>query len=48
MASRNSLVLTKPIWNTAAASVLDIRPLLWKDGWPVGGDNFQEGTYEIE
>ncbi len=28
-------------------SVLDIRPLLWKDGWPVGGDNFQEGTYEI-
>lgn len=29
-------------------SVLDIRPLLWKDGWPVGGDNFQEGTYEIE
>ena len=21
-------------------SVLDIRPLLWKDGWPVGGDNF--------
>ncbi len=29
-------------------SVLDIRPLLWKDGWPVGGDNFKEGTYEIE
>ena len=29
-------------------SVLDIRPLLWKDGWPVGGDNFQEGTYEIQ
>jgi arabinan endo-1,5-alpha-L-arabinosidase len=29
-------------------SVLDIRPLLWKDGWPVGGDNFQPGTYEIE
>ena len=26
-------------------SVLDIRPLLWKDGWPVGGDNFKEGTY---
>ena len=22
-------------------SVLDIRPLLWKDGWPVAGDNFQ-------
>ena len=29
-------------------SVLDIRPLLWKDGWPVGGDNFQQGTYEIQ
>jgi arabinan endo-1,5-alpha-L-arabinosidase len=29
-------------------SVLDIRPLLWRDGWPVAGDNFQEGTYEIE
>jgi arabinan endo-1,5-alpha-L-arabinosidase len=28
-------------------SVLDIRPLLWKDGWPVAGDNFLEGTYEI-
>jgi arabinan endo-1,5-alpha-L-arabinosidase len=32
----------------SARSVLDIRPLLWKDGWPVGGDNFQAGTYEIE
>lgn len=29
-------------------SVLDIRPLLWKDGWPVAGDHFQEGTYEIQ
>ena len=29
-------------------SVLDIRPLLWKDGWPVGGDNFEPGTYEIQ
>ena len=29
-------------------SVLDIRPLMWKDGWPVAGDNFQAGTYEIE
>jgi len=29
-------------------SVLDIRPLLWKDGWPIGGDNFQQGTYEIQ
>jgi arabinan endo-1,5-alpha-L-arabinosidase len=30
------------------ASVLDIRPLLWKDGWPVAGDNFKEGVYELE
>jgi arabinan endo-1,5-alpha-L-arabinosidase len=30
------------------ASVLDIRPLQWKDGWPVAGDNMKEGTYQIE
>src|SRR5438093_12333169 len=30
------------------ASVLDIRPLLWKNGWPVSGENLKEGTYEIE
>ena len=29
-------------------SVLDIRPLLWLDGWPVAGENFKEGTYQIE
>ncbi len=29
-------------------SVLDIRPLLWRDGWPVAGENFREGTYQIE
>jgi arabinan endo-1,5-alpha-L-arabinosidase len=29
-------------------SVLDIRPMMWQDGWPVAGDNFQAGTYEIE
>ena len=29
-------------------SVLDIRPLLWKDGWPVAGDNFTGGTFEIQ
>ncbi|MBO9562685.1 MAG: family 43 glycosylhydrolase [Niastella sp.] len=28
-------------------SVLGIRPLLWKNGWPVAGDNLKEGTYEI-
>jgi arabinan endo-1,5-alpha-L-arabinosidase len=31
-----------------ARSVLGVRPLLWKNGWPVAGDNFKEGTYEIE
>ena len=30
------------------ASVLDIRPLLWRDGWPVAGENLKEGIYEIE
>jgi arabinan endo-1,5-alpha-L-arabinosidase len=29
-------------------SVLDIRPLLWRDGWPVAGENFTEGVYQIE
>jgi len=29
-------------------SVLDIRPLLWHDGWPVAGENFAAGTYEIQ
>jgi arabinan endo-1,5-alpha-L-arabinosidase len=29
-------------------SVLAIRPLLWKNGWPVAGENFKEGIYEIE
>jgi arabinan endo-1,5-alpha-L-arabinosidase len=29
-------------------SVLDIRPLLWRDGWPVAGENVTAGTYEIE
>jgi len=29
-------------------SVLGILPLLWKDGWPVAGEQFKEMTYEIE
>lgn len=29
-------------------SVLGIRPLLWKNGWPYAGELFKEGTYEIE
>ena len=34
--------------NRGDASVLDIRPLLWNNGWPVAGDNLIGGTYEIE
>ncbi len=30
------------------ASVLDIRPLQWKDGWPVAGENVKEGVYQFE
>jgi arabinan endo-1,5-alpha-L-arabinosidase len=29
-------------------SVLDIRPLLWRDEWPMAGDNFTAGTYVIQ
>ena len=29
-------------------SVLDIRPLLWRDGWPVAGENVAAGTYEVQ
>jgi arabinan endo-1,5-alpha-L-arabinosidase len=30
------------------ASVLAIRPLLWRDGWPVAGENAKAGTYMLE
>lgn len=29
-------------------SVLGIRPLLWKNGWPIAGDRFKGGTFEVE
>ncbi len=29
-------------------STLAIRPILWKNGWPVVGQNLKDGTYEIE
>lgn len=28
-------------------SVLGIRPLLWQNGWPVTGNRFREGSYQI-
>ena len=31
----------------SARSVLAIRPILWENGWPVGGEAFKAGTYEI-
>jgi len=35
-------------FDRGGASVMDIRPLLWKDGWPVAGDNLKGGTFEIQ
>jgi hypothetical protein len=29
-------------------SVLDIRPLLWKDAWPIASENLSGGTYQFE
>ncbi|MDE6337513.1 MAG: family 43 glycosylhydrolase [Muribaculaceae bacterium] len=29
-------------------SVLTILPLIWKNDWPIAGDQFKEGVYEIE
>ena len=29
-------------------STLAVHPLLWKNGWPVGGEQFKGGTFEIE
>ena len=29
-------------------SVLAIKPLLWKNGWPYAGENLKDGTYQIE
>jgi arabinan endo-1,5-alpha-L-arabinosidase len=28
-------------------SVVDLRPLLWRDGWPVAGENLKEGTHQL-
>ncbi|MDE6285951.1 MAG: family 43 glycosylhydrolase [Muribaculaceae bacterium] len=29
-------------------SVLEVLPLLWRNGWPVAGEPFRDGVYEIE
>jgi len=35
-------------YDQGGRSVLGIRALLWKNGWPVAAEPFAEGTYEIE
>jgi arabinan endo-1,5-alpha-L-arabinosidase len=35
-------------FDQSGRSVLAIRPLLWKNDWPVAGEKFKEGTYQIE
>ena len=34
-------------YDQSGMSVLGIRPLLWKNDWPVAGDAFKEGTYSV-
>ena len=34
-------------FNQGGRSVLGIRPLLWKNDWPVAGERFKGGTFEI-
>lgn len=29
-------------------SILDIRALLWKDGWPIAGEEFNGGTFQVQ
>ena len=35
-------------FNQGGRSVLGIRPLLWRNDWPVAGNRFKGGTFEIE
>ena len=35
-------------FDRSGRSVLAIRPLLWRNGWPVAGEQFRGGTFEIE
>jgi len=35
-------------FDRSGRSVLGIRPLIWKNGWPVAGEEFKGGTFEIE
>ena len=35
-------------FNQSGRSVLGLRPLLWKNDWPLAGERFKGGTFEIE
>lgn len=35
-------------FNQSGRSVLGLRPLMWKNDWPVAGERFKGGTFEIE
>ena len=35
-------------FDQSGRSVLGIRPLLWKNDWPMSGEQIKEGNYEIE
>lgn len=35
-------------FDQSGRSVLGLRPLLWKNDWPIAGDRFKGGTFEIE
>ena len=34
-------------YDRSGRSVLAVQPLMWKDGWPVAGENLKNGTYAI-
>jgi arabinan endo-1,5-alpha-L-arabinosidase len=35
-------------FDLSGRSVLAVRPLLWRNGWPVAGEHFKGGTFAIE
>ena len=35
-------------YERSGRSVLDVRPLLWKNNWPYAGEHFKNGVYSIE
>ena len=35
-------------FDQSGRSVLGLRPLLWKNNWPIAGERFKGGTFEIE